>query len=94
LTIQYLLGAGPALPRSLQLSMYQPCMKVPDSVKDKKPLAHTDPVDLSGGPNIAEITQTVACPQTECPPAPVQYHLGHVHIRISLLSGPCLFCCM
>jgi hypothetical protein len=47
-------------------------------------LGHTDAVDLSGGPNIAEITQTVARPQTECPQANMQYHLGYVDIRISL----------
>jgi hypothetical protein len=45
-------------------------------------LDHTDPLDLSGGPNIAEITQTVASPQTECPQANMQYHLGYVDIRI------------
>jgi hypothetical protein len=49
-------------------------------------VGHTDTVDLGGGPDSAEITQPVARPQTECPLAPMQNHLGYVHIRIILIE--------
>jgi hypothetical protein len=61
-------------------------------VNDEDQLGGTDPVDVSGGPNSASITQAVERPQIERPQAPLQYHLGQVHIHKFFMRLP-LLCC-